>query len=136
MKRLLSIHLIVFWLLPWCSTGFADARHALLIGVSDYSDTGLPSLEGPPNDLSLIRGVLLDRFGFKDDHITVLLNERASHTGVERAFALLAARVQYGDVVYIHYSGHGSCTPDLNHDEVRTGMDQTWVSHGSRRVIN
>jgi hypothetical protein len=40
--------------------------------------------------------------------------------------------VKPGDFVYIHYSGHGSQTADLNGDE-RSGQDQTWVSYGARK---
>jgi len=111
------------------------ARHALLIGVSDYSGTGLPDLPGTHNDLVLMQKVLQDRLGFgagSDSTLHILENQQATHCGIARGFAELAQRVQPGDFVYIHYSGHGSYTQDLNGDEVRSGQDQTWVSYGSR----
>lgn len=43
--------------------------------------------------------------------------------------------MQPGDFVYIHYSGHGSQTADLNFDEY-SGNDQTWVSYGARQDEN
>jgi Caspase domain len=81
------------------------------------------------------------RFGF--DHITVLFNEDATHSRIEKAFKKLASEVKgkHGAYVYIYYSGHGSQTPDLNgdekqfrdlHDNLLPSYDQTWVTYGSR----
>lgn len=106
-------------------------KHALLIGIADYSGTGFTSLEGPHHDVALVRNLLIRRFGVPEDNIQVLLDEAATHRRLSDAFAELASRVQPGDRVYIHYSGHGSYTRDLNGDE-RSGFDQTWVSHGAR----
>lgn len=107
------------------------ASHALLIGIADYSGTGFKSLAGPHNDVNLVRGLLIDRFGVPAANIRVLLDGDATHTGLADAFAALAARVRPGDSVYIHYAGHGSDTRDLNGDEP-SGLDQTWVSYGAR----
>lgn len=141
------------------------ARHALLIGISDYQsqETGLSDLPGTLNDLALMRQVLSERLGFpwirgcpssqtfcqfEGNSLTVLVNQQATHTRIHQAFDELAQRVQPGDFVYIHYSGHGSLAPDLNGDE--TGhyctpalvdgqsksslicWDETWVSYGAR----
>lgn len=106
-------------------------KHALLIGISDYEKTQFNSLDGPLNDLELVRGVLVERFGFKEENIITFTNARATHTALKAAFASLSERVSPGDFVYIHYSGHGSFTRDLNGDELH-GKDQTWVSYGSR----
>lgn len=105
------------------------ANHALLIGISDYSESGLQSLKGPDNDISLMRSVLRQRFGMSEEEIVVLLNAQATHTAIEKAFADLAGRVKPGDFVYIHYSGHGSYAVDKND---RSGFDQTWVPYGAR----
>jgi hypothetical protein len=105
--------------------------HALLIGINDYVETEFASLEGAHNDVELMQVVLERRFGIPAHRIRMLLDEKATHQGLQQAFADLAQRIGPGDSVYIHYSGHGSYTPDLNGDE-RSGKDQTWVSHGSR----
>lgn len=109
-------------------------KRALLIGVSDYTGTGLNSLEGVKNDIELTQQLLAnERYAFAED-MTVLLNEQASHSGLQLAFEELADRVVQGDIVYIHYSGHGSFTRDLNDDE-SSGYDQTWVSFGARNPV-
>ena len=96
-------------------------KHALLIGIGDYRSSGLKSLEGPATDLAITSDILTRRLGCAPEDIRVLRD----------AFAQLAATVAPGDFVYIHYSGHGSLTPDLNGDEP-SGYDQTWVSFGAR----
>ncbi len=106
-------------------------KHALLIGIENYPYP-VPPLKGAINDIKLIQGVLRKRFGFSDKDFIILLDKRATHTGIEKAFKTLIKRVKPGDFVYIHYSGHGSQTTDLNGDEP-SGKDQTWVSYGARR---
>jgi len=108
-------------------------KHALLIGIEEYNSnkTGFHSLKGPVNDIELTQGVLRERFGFSEDQFLILTDAQATHTGIENAFMTLIERVQPGDFVYIHYSGHGSETADLNGDEI-SGKDQTWVSYGAR----
>lgn len=116
-----------------CSTGALAARHALLIGVSDYAPSGLRNLPGARQDIVLMKGLLMRRLHFQPAEIRVLLDGEATHSGMERAFADLARAVQPGDSVYIHYSGHGSQTPDFNDtDQERGGVDQTLVGHGAR----
>lgn len=109
-------------------------RHALLIGVGDYRESGLPDLSSVSQDLKLMQSVLQDRLGGGQEgiQITVLLDQEATHLGIQAAIEALAHQVKPGDFVYLHYSGHGSQTPDRNGDEIRTGQDQTWVSYGAR----
>ena len=101
--------------------------HVLLIGVQDYADAGLASLNGPGNDVELMREVLTGRFGIPRENIRLLLNPK--HSVIQQAFVDLAKTVRPGDMVYIHYSGHGSTAADP--DDPR-GADQTWVSYGAR----
>lgn len=109
------------------------ATHALLIGISDYPEgvAGLTPLDGPKNDIALVRGLLTSVFKIPEKNILVLTDKQATHTGIQKAFARLAQTVQPGDYVFIHYSGHGSETADKNGDEP-SGLDQTWVPYGAR----
>lgn len=111
------------------------ARHALLIGVSEYAPSGLKDLPGARQDVALMQEVLKSRLGFQPTEIRTLLDGEATHTGIEHAFAELAKAAQPGDFVYIHYSGHGSLVTDFNDQlQERTGKDQTLVSFGARRA--
>jgi hypothetical protein len=107
------------------------ASHALLIGITDYPGKLFPPLAGPRNDIPLVRTLLVSRLGVPEQNITTLLDAKATHTGIQKAFAALTERVQPRDFVYIHYSGHGSFTDDLNGDETQGKQDQTWVSYGA-----
>ena len=108
-------------------------KHGLLIGISDYRSSGLADLVGTQNDLMVMETILRDaRYGFADN-LTVLRNREATHTGIRKAFADLTDRVASGDLVYIHYSGHGSYTENLNNDNGHGEQyDQTWISWGAR----
>ena len=122
--------LLIAIILPFIpTTVIAAGKHALLIGIQDYGDTPFNSLKGPVNDIKLTEDVLRKRFGFSNENFITLLDDKATHTGIEEAFEALIKRVNPDDFVYIHYSGHGSQTADLNGDEKK---DQTWVSYGAR----
>lgn len=114
---------------PLAAAGAGRTGHALLIGIGDYSASGLDSLKGPRNDVELVHRLLRTRFGLREDNIIVLVDQQATHTRVQTAFRDMTQRVQPGDFVYIHYSGHGSYTEDKTE---RSGEDQTWVTFGAR----
>lgn len=73
----------------WAGAALA-ARHALLIGVSDYAHSGFTDLPGAQRDLVLVEEALRSRLGFAPGEIRVLRNAEATHTGITRAFADLA----------------------------------------------
>lgn len=131
MKSLQIITLLIALMLIPLSA-LAAGKHALLIGIQYDKNTPI-FLKGPANDVELTKGMLHKRFGFEDEDFMTLLNEQATHTGIENAFNELITKVKSGDFVYIYYSGHGSQTADLNSDETdQDGKDETWVSYGSR----
>lgn len=80
-------------------------RYALLIGISDYRAER--KLEGPGNDVEALRQTLIERGGFRPEHITVLKNGRATRAAVTQALAHLVEVSAPGDHVFIYYSGHG-----------------------------
>lgn len=125
--------IILLLLLSVSSPAWAE-RHALLIGISQYTAGGaqnLHDLPGTQNDIALIESVLQSRLGFTPDRIQVLRDAEATHRNIEQAFRSLAQQVQPGDFVYIHYSGHGSYLPDAGGHK-RDGAYQTVVSYGAR----
>lgn len=113
------------------------AVYALLIGINKYQGSNIKDLQGPVNDVQLMKKVLMGgHFRVPEANITMLLDEQATHTGIETAFRQLAERVGKTDQVYIHYSGHGSWykaqEPKAGEKEERNKQDQTWVSYGAR----
>jgi hypothetical protein len=51
------------------------ARHALLIGVSDFVDKRLSRLNAPTNDVIALREILLDKTRGDFDTVELSLNE-------------------------------------------------------------
>ncbi len=83
---------------------------ALLIGVNQYDAKGdwLP-LNGCVTDVELQQELLVHRFGFKPTDIMTLTDRSATKAAIAQAFTEhLIAQALPGDVVVVHFSGHGS----------------------------
>ena len=93
-------------------------KRALLVGISDYKyaslngKLGWNDLPGAVNDVDLQRELLVHRFGFQTGDITILKNKQAGRQDILRAMEDLVQWSKPGDVVVIHYSGHGSTVDD------------------------
>src|SRR5690349_17350078 len=81
------------------------ARHALLIGVSDFADSRLNRLNAPVNDVIALRGILQDpeRGGF--DGVELSVNE--DYLAVRDRLARLYQDRSPDDFLLLYYSGHG-----------------------------
>jgi hypothetical protein len=108
------------------------ARRALLIGINDYSSPSVTDLRGAVNDVTMIRRILTTRFGLAERDVTVLVDAQATRKGILAALERLVGEAGTDDVVYIHFSGHGSQVEDLNGDEQADHMDETILPHDAR----
>jgi len=107
--------------------GQRPPRHiALIIGIGDYKNfipsgpPGNSDLNGPPNDIELIRSTLRSRLFENPEDIRILRDSAASRAGIQAGFRWLIERANDpGDIVVVFYSGHGSNAPDQNGDEAR-----------------
>ena len=111
---------------------FAQQKHALLIGISnypqyDYADASWAPIHGT-NDVQLISPILAKQ-GFK---INTLTNEAATHGAIGNSLMDLENRVHAGDIVYIHLSGHGQAVEDENGDEA-DGWDEAFIPFDAER---
>src|ERR1700761_3916213 len=104
-------------------------RHALLIGIDRY--VGFPPLAGCVHDVEVMSELLRQRFGFPADNLRCLLDEQATADGIRAAFAGLNERLAVGDIVVVHYSGHGS---QMTHRLAPGGMEETIVPVDSGRA--
>ncbi|KAI4300965.1 hypothetical protein L6164_034290 [Bauhinia variegata] len=102
-------------------------RLAVLVGCN-YPNTP-HELHGCINDVLAMRGVLVKRFGFEDTNIDLLTDkqgtdESAMPTGanIKQALARMVEKAEAGDVLYFHYSGHGTRI-----------FNETWSSLAQRR---
>jgi hypothetical protein len=104
------------------SPATATGKRALLIGIDKYPK--LNQLEGCVNDVQLIRGILEETFGFPPANITLLADDQATRDGILAALDALVEATDQGDIVVIHYAGHGSQMTDREGDEP-DGLDET-----------
>ncbi len=134
------IALCAVWLTAsLCSAGLSRAdtpsaeggvKRALLIGINKYK--AVPKLQGSLNDIETMREVLITRWGFPPQHITVVTDEAATRAGMLAALDRLVSEAGPNDTVYVHYSGHGSQVEDLNGDELDDHLDETLVPQDGR----
>jgi hypothetical protein len=107
-------------------------RRALLIGVSSYARTSGGAGDewwdlSSTADVVAISDALHGKFGFTDAGITTLTTRvETRRQAILAAFEKLIRDTQKGDVVFIHYSGHGSPVLDLDGDEI-DGLDEAIV---------
>lgn len=123
------ILLIFFPLIAFNAWG--QSRRALLIGIGNYpEDSGWSIIHGN-NDLTIIKPFLI-RQGFSEDSIIQLIDSEATKDNILRAFDELLAKSMCGDVIYIHFSGHGQQISDLDGDE-EDGFDESWIPFDAKK---
>ncbi len=82
-------------------------RHALIIGVSQYADPDTPPLPGARVDRESATQ-MAGAMQVPASNITYLQDSQATGANIRKALADLNAKVQDGDRVFVHYSGHGT----------------------------
>jgi hypothetical protein len=91
-------------------------KRALLIGINKYQMAGA-DLRGCVNDVKDLSAVLTEFCGFDRRNITTLTDAAASKKAMQAGIKKLLREAKKGDVLLLHYSGHGSNVPDDNGDE-------------------
>lgn len=125
MKRLLYILLAIIFATNYTS---ATERWAIVIGISKYpTQSGWRAISGA-KDIGLVVP-MLQRNGFPLQNIITLPNEQATKQNIKKAVYGLCEKLEKGDVVYFHFSGHGQLITDLNGDEIdKDGNPKGWDS--------
>jgi len=88
-------------------------RHALIIGIGRYADPATPPLPGVRFDRESATQ-MAQSMQVPSENVRYLQNEDATGDGIRKAIQELSDRVQDGDRVFIHYSGHGTRYPDAS----------------------
>jgi hypothetical protein len=92
------------------------AKKALLIGINRYRVPGA-DLRGCVNDVKNLKGVLTLYYGFPQGNIKTVTDLDATQTRMQKEIKQLIGKAKKGDVLLLHYSGHGSNVPDKSGDE-------------------
>ncbi|KAL2327084.1 hypothetical protein Fmac_020511 [Flemingia macrophylla] len=106
------------------------AKRAVLIGIN-YPGTKA-ELKGCVNDVRRMHRCLVERYGFSEDDITVLIDTDTSYTeptgkNIRSALTNLVRSARPGDVLFVHYSGHGTRLPAETGEDDDTGYDECIV---------
>ena len=123
--------IITYLLLLLSLSVTAQTKRALVIGLGEQQDKAWNKINGD-KDVPLVQ-VMLKNAGFKS--VTTLVNRQATKVGIVGAFKRMAASCKQGDVVYVHYSGHGQQMTDVHNDE-KDGLDECWIPYDACRKAN
>ena len=124
----MKTRIITYILLLLSLSVTAQTKRALVIGLGEQQDKAWNKINGD-KDVPLVKGMLKSA-GFKS--VTTLVNRQATKTGIIGAFKKMTASCKQGDVVYIHYSGHGQQMTDVHNDE-KDGLDECWIPYDAYR---
>lgn len=124
----MKARLIIYLFLLLSLSVTSQTKRALVVGLGQQQDKAWNKINGD-KDVPIVQGMLKSA-GFKS--VTTLVNQQATKAGIIGAFKRMAASCKQGDVVYIHYSGHGQQMTDVHNDET-DGLDECWFPYDAYR---
>ncbi len=107
-----------------CLNTSGITRRGLVIGLGEYQDKAWSKIHGD-RDVTIVKDMLV-KCGYTD--VVTLVNKQATKAGIISTFSQLTDRCRKGDIVYIHFSGHGQQITDVNGDE-DDGWDEAWIPY-------
>lgn len=107
----------------------AQVKRALLVGISEYNQSGNNSWKNihGAEDVSIIVPIL-QRKGFR---VTKLCNRYATASRIRNELKKLISSCRSGDVVYLHFSCHGQPYEDFSGDE-EDGWDESIIPYDAQ----
>ncbi|RDA95331.1 hypothetical protein CP533_3424 [Ophiocordyceps camponoti-saundersi (nom. inval.)] len=96
-------------------------RKALLIGINYFGQKG--QLRGCINDVHNVSAFLCENYGYRREDMVILTDDQQNpvqqptKANMIRAMQWLVKDAQPNDSLFLHYSGHGGQTEDLDGDE-------------------
>jgi Caspase domain len=134
MRKFLIFSFSLLSFLLWSMFAGAEGqRKALLIGINDYARSTIPDLRGAVNDVHMLAQVLNKRMNFPEGSIVQLTDQQATRDNILNTLSKFINGVNENDIVYIHFSGHGSQVADMNGDE-QDGHDETFLPYDARQA--
>ena len=116
----------------------AQPKFALLVGISKYKNGKLNKIDGCQNNVPALRETLIKDYGFSENNVVTLLNEKATKDAIISNFhsqlienAKKSKLAGKEAVIVYYFCGHGSQFPDQDNDE-NDGKDETFVAYDSR----
>lgn len=107
--------------------GNGGRRYALVVGIDEYDDDSIASLQGAVRDARAIHDLLVDPEVGGFDRVWVLENEQATLSAIKTHLDrhMRAAADQISDTVVVYFAGHGYSNYILAHDTHRDSLFAT-----------
>lgn len=99
---------------PAASKGAAGPQQwAVIVGVSEYANKGIPALKYADKDAESIAAFLQSPEGgsFPRDHMRILINNDATLSNLREAMIDFLQQAIDKDIVFIYFAGHGAPDP-------------------------
>lgn len=130
MRNLKVIFLILT--LNFIVLGHAQNKIALVVGIGRYpQESGWSTIHGD-HDILMVEE-MLRKNGFENDNIVALKNEGATRTAIIQALEQIYHKIKKGDVVYIHFSGHGQPFEDDEPYDESDGWDESIIPYDAKQ---
>ena len=84
-----------------------NTRHALIIGIGEYSDAEIPALKGVRHDMVSARR-MAHAMAVPDANIRQLRDHEATADRIRAEIDALNTRMAEGDRLFVYFSGHGT----------------------------
>ncbi|GAB3991958.1 hypothetical protein GCM10028807_23690 [Spirosoma daeguense] len=118
----------VMWLTMGVDSQAAPRKKALLIGIANYATAGLGWGNLPVDrDLGLMRQILSEQGFNQPNSIQTITNGAATYKGINEKFRQFIDELATGDLVIVHFAGHGQQISDNNGDEKDDAWDECFV---------
>ena len=102
-------------------------RYALLVGIENYINPEIPSVQGATSDVIKFKNILQSKFGFLESDITVLLNKEANRHNILTAFKELVEKSLIHSALF-YFSGNGSVDEQDNPTIVNADSRQLGIN--------
>jgi Caspase domain len=114
--------LILLASFPVVAHAAAPAKYAMLVGINKYPGN---ALNGCVNDVTNLRTMLVENFGFPAGNVVMLTDEEATRENILAKLDGFGAKLHRDDLFVFAYSGHGTLFPDAYSEE----QDETETLH-------
>ena len=81
---------------------------ALIIGINKYQNVDVDPLDYAVNDAVAVKEMLVDKYGFKEGNIRLIIDEEATKDNILKGFSDILTRAKEKDRVVVFYAGHGA----------------------------
>ena len=100
---------------------FYDNSFAVIIGINEYTNTNSPKLEYAVSDAKAIKELLVNKLGFRDENIRLLIDSEATKESIRITLNSVARLAKNNDRVLIYFSGHGQTITSVESNDMKIG---------------